>query len=165
VRIRPYDLTPQSMLALWMKLRERQRQLIAGDGDPENVLNFAEYMTADSTAVFEVGDFGGVVIFTDIGNHNGEVTAHPHIFIWGRECFGKWRELREFAIRFMSEFGVYRLIAESPTSAGLEHRLVERIGFTRIGIIRGRRCVNGKVLDFYLYDFLPSDSEELRRTA
>ncbi len=161
MRIRPYEITPASMLRLWLKLQEHRKKLIGGDGDPENITNFARWVTAEDTELFEVGDFGGIIFATDIGeSYCGEIIARPHVFIWDKACFGKWKEIGEFIVGFMQALGIYRLVAESPVAAPAERRLIEKMGFNRIGKIRNRLCVNGKRLDFYLYDFLIGDAED-----
>jgi RimJ/RimL family protein N-acetyltransferase len=107
--------------------------------DPEIA---ARILTEPGTVVYELGDFGGIIIVTDLPSddqEDGERIARPHIFIWDKACFGQTDALRAWALEMMRKLNIYRLVSEVPVTNRLALAFDGRMGFNRIGVLRDRR--------------------------
>jgi hypothetical protein len=156
--IRPLVIDPPTIGRIYAKAREHPNTAPFGIGQDPDLL--AGVLLKSDTEVYEIGDFGGVVIVTDIpGAEDGgeERVARPHIMIWDRSCY-HIEDVRGFAVDFMARHRLHRLIAEVPASNERAIRFLEKLGANRVGVFRDRRYGwNGAALDSILYDTLTKD--------
>ena len=165
MEFREWRRTPDRVGELWAKFWERRHKFPAGDGD--SLPLFLEMIYDPGTIIFELGEFGGVVIITQVPQEtrqHHERIAIPHFVIWDRQLFRVVvPELRKRLPWFMRAYRLDRLLAESPVELRGIHRILEAIGFRKIGLFRQRkRQMDGKGIDMYLYDLLASDLEDMK---
>ncbi len=150
--------TQENIGALYGKFHQNKEHF------PDSLLDlstFIEIMTAGDSVLYEVGDFAGVVYFTDVCTPEdvpmGDAIAQTHIFLWDKDYLGKSVILRKLGLDFMARFGIHRLFAEIPPENVMATRLAELVGFKRVGVLRERERHGDKMVDSQLFDALQSD--------
>jgi hypothetical protein len=160
--IRPLAIDPPTIGRIYAKAREHRHTAPFGMGhDPEIA---ARILTEPGTVVYELGEFGGILIVTDVpeAEEAGEErVARPHILIWDAACYRMADEIRAFAAQWMQERRVHRLVAEISAKNATALAFVERFGFNRVGVFRHRvQAWDGKTTDSVIFDALRSDLTE-----
>ncbi len=134
---------------------------------PDSILatkGFMDMMTDERTLIFEIGEFDGVVYFTDImlpsDVEQVDRVAQVHIYMWNPKQYRQPEIIAEIIGQFMAATKVHRVFAEIPFRNSMAVHLAEAVGFKKIGRLRQRVLYRGQWDDSWLFDVLASDVEE-----
>ncbi len=170
--IRPFVFTAGRVQELWTKFQENADRFPGNEG--RDFEAFMQMIYAEDTHVFEMGNLGGVLVFTSVlscaeAGPGQETMAQVHLYIWDGECARQYEKLREFGLAFLQHYGIYRVIAEVNVGNVAADRAVQAVGLERIGE-RKKRLVRGsdRTFNTVWYEALREDLEracETRRAS
>lgn len=135
------------------------------EGMATNVLGLVEVLSAPDSAIYEIGDFGGVAYFnniTSLWDRTGfipEASAGAHVMIWDRDYLRRPDVGQEIAKEVMETYKLVRLFTEIPQWNSLAIQYAKAIGFREIGRMRNRFKRQGQLHSGVLMDALRSDLE------
>lgn len=161
MRIRRLALDAPTIGRLYAKAHEQRHVAPFGIGHDPNIL--AKVLLEPDTMVYELGEFGGVLIVTDVpGKEDSgeERVARPHVLVWDTSCYRMADEIRAFAAQWMRERRVHRLLAEITATNDRALAFVGKVGFNRVGVFRKRQGWDGEPTDSVIFDALYSDLVE-----
>jgi len=127
-----------------------------------SIREFVAMMTSEDTAIAIIGDYGGVVLLTNIVAKDNQSTmieprASVHALYWDKSIMGQPMIGTSLSLHAMERWGLHRLIAEIPMGNKLAAAYVRRVGFHEVGTLRKRLLVRNKWYDAVVYDALPDD--------
>jgi hypothetical protein len=154
--------TPEYIGQLWLKVWDLRDQLPWGLG--KDAAEFVRLMQAPRMTSYEVGDFQGVVFFTNIREAplpDDEPGAMVHILVWDTiYLYRNTKMFRELLKDFFRRYNVRRVMGEIPAGVRLNKFLSKGIGFNEVGTLRQRVPRNdGEWEDAVIVDILRDDLE------
>lgn len=161
---RLHRVTPDSVEALWERFNAARRHFAFGFG--LDAVAFVELLMADDTVVYELGQLGGVIYFTQVltpeaAGTSQEPVARVHVCIWERTLLGRAELATSVGLHFMRATGVRRLFAEVPVFNRLAISYAQRAGMKVVGALHQRARVTGtnRYVDSIVLNALVSDLE------
>lgn len=152
--------TPELVADLWKRFYRAKH----GFAYALRVDEFVALMTAQDTAIGIIGDYGGVVLLTDIVARDDQSTmieprASVHALYWDKSVMGKPEMATGLCLEAVRRWGLHRLIAEIPVNNSLASSYAVKVGFKPIGRLRKRLFVKGRWMHAMVYDALTEDLE------
>ncbi|MBN2566306.1 MAG: GNAT family N-acetyltransferase [Candidatus Eisenbacteria bacterium] len=94
----------------------------------------------------------GHIKYAYVRQYLGVIGYHLHIDFWNK---GIMTEVLRAVVRFLYEStDAYRLQATVHSEHGASARVLEKVGFKREGLLRGRAFWHGRFCDLYMYALL-----------
>ena len=156
-------MNPDWIGKLWLKVYALREQLPWGLG--RDMGEFVDMMISPTLCCYEVGDFQGVVMFTNIKEAEGLVDDEPsaccHLLVWDTiYLYRNTKMFRELLCDFFKRYDVHRVYGEIPASMRLNRFLGKGIGFNVVGVFR-KKIPRGEGVweDSTLVDILREDLE------
>ena len=139
---RPFDVSPESVLELWHKVKDKE--ILFSDEDRGNYYSFLRALTESFVLC---NDYGIIRISKMIPLHRCEI----HGFVLGTSA-SRFRDTVLSCISWLfEEYKMKRVECRVPARARALRRFLEKIGFKEEGILRNKLLYSGVPEDEIIY--------------